>query len=82
MLTGMELDTGSSKKMSLWFVPWEPEEGGESQHSRQRTNSLHRETCLTITFEACFHKIINTMGKAVWTSRSLGGDELMIPTSF
>lgn len=37
MLTGMELDTGSSKKMSLWFVPWEPEEGGESQHSRQRT---------------------------------------------
>lgn len=36
-LASMELDTGSSKRMNLWFVPQEPQEGGKSQPSRQRT---------------------------------------------
>lgn len=45
MLASMELDTGSSKRMNLWFVPREPQEGGESQPSRQRIVCT-METCV------------------------------------
>lgn len=60
-LASMELDTGSSKRMNLWFVPREPQEGGESQPSRRRT---------VCTVETCVKS--SPLGRSAWTSGSLG----------